>query len=266
MLRMGLGRRKINQSIKRAAWGNDSGHCFGTCSAENRTSATDSVDFDTGIFEYLPDLPLNVSIKKFETGDDDYLKGLHETGSLRTTGCRDKRKRELESAAKDYGHRNLAGWCRSAVTATSQPAHLAQVQSSDGPQSPMIYGYKISELSNAIEELEQQLLDPTALSTLSNFELLRYVAIQSYLRNLVDGNSKTDASDIADKISKNKGQLFKARMIHLWADLFVRGEALPINRRGRHPKRNSLIHDEDVRFACLEYLRIEWLELGTPRD
>ncbi|KAI1006501.1 hypothetical protein K3495_g1723 [Podosphaera aphanis] len=64
-----------------------------------------------------------------------------------------------------------------------------------------------------------------------------------------------DSSDIPVKAFKNKGQFFKARMIRLWTDFFVRGEALLISRRGRHPKRNSLIHDEDVKFACLEYLR-----------
>ncbi|KAI1002205.1 hypothetical protein K3495_g5993 [Podosphaera aphanis] len=128
----------------------------------------------------------------------------------------------------------------------------------------MIYGYEIPELSNAIEELERQLLDPTALSTWGNFELLRYVAMQWYLRKLADGNGKMDSSDMAVRIFKNKGRFCKARMIRVWADLSVRGEALPISRRGRHPKRNSLIHDKDVKFACLEYLRSTDPQKLTP--
>ncbi|KAI1007176.1 hypothetical protein K3495_g1039 [Podosphaera aphanis] len=187
--------------------------------------ATDSVDINTEIFEYLPYLQLDDSSKKFKTGDDDHLRVVYGTGSLRTTGRMNKRKGELESAANSDGQSKLVGWFRS--TATSQSSSQIQAQSSDGPRSLMVYGYEISELSNAIEELE---------------------------RNLVDGNSKMDSPDIAVRLFKNKGRFFKARMIRLRADLFVRGEALPISRRGHHPKRKSLIY-EDVKFACLEYLR-----------
>ncbi|KAI1006536.1 hypothetical protein K3495_g1688 [Podosphaera aphanis] len=141
-----------------------------------------------------------------------------------------KRKRELESTANAYGQSELVSWFRS--TATSQSSRQIQSQSSDEPRSIMIFEYEISELSNAIEELERPLLDPTALRTLSNFELLRHVAIQLYLRNLVNGNRKMDSSDIAVRIFKNKGWFFKAHMIRLWADLFARGEALPISQRG----------------------------------
>ncbi|KAI0997152.1 hypothetical protein K3495_g11034 [Podosphaera aphanis] len=97
--------------------------------------ASDSVDNNTEIFEYLPHLQLSDSIKKFEIDDDDHLRSVAGTGSLRTTELMNKRKWELERATNAYGQSKLVGWfwLTATATATSQSSSQIQAQGSDGP-------------------------------------------------------------------------------------------------------------------------------------
>jgi hypothetical protein len=95
---------------------------------------------------------------------------------------------------------------------------------------------------------------------ISKADHYRLVAVRRYLTALhvVQGKitNKVEASEnVAVALYLDKNASHTGRLIRRWADEFMATGALPVSGQGRHKKTSSLIDDEDVRAACLVWLR-----------
>ena len=100
---------------------------------------------------------------------------------------------------------------------------------------------------------------------LSRFELLRLLAILRFFR-MVKNNprSRIESSRmVAEIVFGKSGASYRARTIRDWADYFLLHSELPHLRQGKYQKTKSLIDDEDVKSACLSFLRSTRAELRT---
>lgn len=118
----------------------------------------------------------------------------------------------------------------------------------------------VDSVSVAITKLESFSLESNNKSIRNNFSLfdsLRLLAILRYLR-LLKANpcSKISASEaVASVIFGKDGGSYRSRTIRDWANFFCENLSLPELRQGKFQKTKSLIDDEDVRGACLTFLR-----------
>jgi hypothetical protein len=90
----------------------------------------------------------------------------------------------------------------------------------------------------------------------SKFDFVRLIAVEKYLKAiLADSKSKCRSSlSIASQLFE-KGTAWKALTIRTWADHYIVHHSLPQSNRGQHQKIRSTIDSEDVRLACLSWLR-----------
>ena len=97
----------------------------------------------------------------------------------------------------------------------------------------------------------------SASREISKFESLRILAVMRFLQLLKkDPRSRIRSSEmIADVVFGKSGASYRARSIRDWADHYLLHSELPRLRQGKYQKTKSLIDDEDVRFACLSFLR-----------
>ena len=115
-----------------------------------------------------------------------------------------------------------------------------------------IYGFAPEDLRTAVEIIDGNI--KALRRGCRPYDTMQQIAVRLYLDQLLEGKGKMDASETAVLVFPD-GRSYKARLIRLWANLILRGEELPVDRRGRHPKSKSLIYDEDVKSQCLDFLR-----------
>jgi hypothetical protein len=82
---------------------------------------------------------------------------------------------------------------------------------------------------------------------------LRLTALLQYLRLVNHQEPKIKASLCVTR-QLNKGPYF-ARCLRVWEKLVKNGENIPISKRGKHCKIQSLLDDEDVQMQIAAYLR-----------
>jgi hypothetical protein len=105
------------------------------------------------------------------------------------------------------------------------------------------------EYGQLIKSVEKKLKQ----SNLDGGYKLRLTALLQYLRLVNHKEPKIKASlCIARQL--NKGPYF-ARCLRVWEKLVRNGETIPISKRGKHCKIQSLLNDEDVQIQIVTYLR-----------
>lgn len=115
----------------------------------------------------------------------------------------------------------------------------------------------IEKLSNIVQIRNNARLEKRRGS--KQFDFIRYICILRYLEKLKQNprsrikSSIEVAAIVFDKDDTRRS--YKSNSIVAWSDEFVRSHELMTLRQGKHQKTESLIDDNDVRFACLSYLR-----------
>ena len=92
--------------------------------------------------------------------------------------------------------------------------------------------------------------------SISNYEFLRYCALERYLIGVLQNpRSKVQSSLASAQLTfPKRNQQHWAMKIRNWAEHFLKHSELSIDRQGKHIKVKSLIDDEDIRTCCREYL------------
>ena len=95
------------------------------------------------------------------------------------------------------------------------------------------------------------------LKAYSQFDRLRSLAVLRFLRTITENPKSriSSSQQIAEILFGKNGFSYRARTIRDWSDYFVQHLELPRLRQGKFQKTKSLIDDEDVRAACLSYIR-----------
>ena len=115
----------------------------------------------------------------------------------------------------------------------------------------------------AISKLEAMNLDKNNskrqknCKNLTRFDYLRLLAILKYFRMVKDiPRRRIESSQmVADMFFGKSGASYRARTIRDWSDYYLKHSELPLLRQGKYQKTKSLIDDEDVKSACLSFLR-----------
>jgi hypothetical protein len=121
----------------------------------------------------------------------------------------------------------------------------------------------IHQIDRAIATLKSMNLDvnntkkQTGCKNISVFDSLRLLAVLRFLQMLKDNpRNKVRASGaVADVMFRKSGASYRARTIRDWADHYLVHLELPLLRQGKYQKTKSLNDDEDVKTACLSFLR-----------
>ena len=95
------------------------------------------------------------------------------------------------------------------------------------------------------------------INNISKFESLRLLAVLRVLELKKRGSrNRIEASEkVAEFVFGKSGASYRSRTIRDWADHFILHSELPSLRQGKFQKTKSLIDDEDVKSACLSFLR-----------
>ena len=112
----------------------------------------------------------------------------------------------------------------------------------------------LTELTNITPNVKQA----KRSVNISKFDLIRYMAIMSYLKLQQTDTSvgKMKASrEVAVALFPKRGVSGTSRRIRRWAQQYLHAQTLPEHRQGRHVKTKSLIEDEDVKAACRSWLQ-----------
>ena len=109
---------------------------------------------------------------------------------------------------------------------------------------------KCTSLSNNKQLMKK--LDKT-----SKFDFIHLTAVRQYFELILkDRNSKMESSAIvAVRIFHGFSIEWKSKCIRKWASYYLDHHELPESMQGRHQKISSLINCEDVRSACLSWIR-----------
>lgn len=105
----------------------------------------------------------------------------------------------------------------------------------------------------------------TACKGLSEFECLRLLAVLRFLQ-MTKSNARSRISSselVAEVVFGKTGASYRSRTIRDWADHYLLHSELPFLRQGKFQKTKSLIDDEDVKTACLAFLRTAPAEQRT---
>ena len=89
----------------------------------------------------------------------------------------------------------------------------------------------------------------------SNYDHIRYLAIQRYFFQRNQGDGKMVASEKACLVMAPVNRPYLATCIRHWADHYQAMGTLPVHQQGKHVKVESLISHEDVKLACLATIR-----------
>ena len=119
------------------------------------------------------------------------------------------------------------------------------------------------QIDVAIAKLESMNLDGNnekkqkASKNLTRFDSLRLLAILRFLRMIKSNpRSRIESSGrIAEVVFGKSGASYRSRTIRDWADYYLLYFELPLLRQEKYQKTKSLIDDEDVKSACLTFLR-----------
>jgi hypothetical protein len=95
--------------------------------------------------------------------------------------------------------------------------------------------------------------------SLSTFDYFRMQCLALYFTYVLNGEGKVESSSrtvlsVLGK-QKNRGNEWAARCLRKWADYFLLHGRLPPRFQGKHVKHTSLLTNEDIKWACLKWLR-----------
>ena len=99
----------------------------------------------------------------------------------------------------------------------------------------------------------------------SPFDTLRLLAVFRFLR-MIEKNPRSRVSSsklVAEVVFGKSGASYRSRTIQDWANYYLLHLKLPLLRQGKYQKTKSLIDDEDVKSACLSFLRSTRAEQRT---
>jgi hypothetical protein len=192
-------------------------------------------------------------------GADGYLRALHGSGSRATDFRRQKERRELMAVAQRPGQSTLDAFLR------LRPAGCPPLS-----QPPVQYlsGFEVSRLEETLEVLKGITSSRSnAVAGYSTFEVLRLAAVQLYLRGILDGRRKMEASRTAAQVlGPGKEGPNRCTMVRAWGKRFFDDGQLPPPVQGMHQKTVSMIDDEDVRSRSFEYLRSQPFGKVSPQN
>ena len=122
---------------------------------------------------------------------------------------------------------------------------------------------KLDRIDSAIAKLKAINIDANnnrkqlAGRSVGIFESLRLLSVMRFLQLWKkDRRSRVRSSEmVADVVFGKSGASYRAISIRDWADHYLLHSELPLLRQGKFQKTKSLIDDEDVRAACLSFLR-----------
>lgn len=96
------------------------------------------------------------------------------------------------------------------------------------------------------------------MSSISKFDLMRYMAIQNYLVKLQPPHhlqKMTASREVAASLFPKRGRDSMSRKIRRWAKNFLHKKMLDDHQQGKHVKTKSLIEEEDIQISCRTWLR-----------
>jgi hypothetical protein len=112
----------------------------------------------------------------------------------------------------------------------------------------------LTELTNVTSNAKQA----KKSANVSKFDLIRYMAILSYLKLLQSDKTvgKMKASrEVAASLFPKRKVNGTSRRIRQWAQQYLESQTLTEHRQGKHVKTKSLVEDEDVKAACRNWLQ-----------
>lgn len=202
---------------------------------------------------------------QWKNGAGSQLRKAHNGTGRSTFFARQAEKRRMVESMS--GCKNLLHYF-SSKSAIVEPPNEVDCEAVEGDQNllcsvsdPDVPKRSIEE---AIEKLRKivQIRDNSRLEKRrgsSQFDFIRHVCILRYLEKIEQNPRSRIKSSIevaAIVFSKDDGRRsHKSNSIIAWGDEFVRSHELMSLRQGKHQKKESLIDDSDIRFACLSYLR-----------
>ena len=198
------------------------------------------------------------AILVWKEGAGSHLRKAHDGTGRSTKFARlaEKRKRE----------RSMAG-CKTLMSYFGQgdEENITGERPYDG-KNPIDQSADIDQAINTLKEATS-IRNNVAIekrNKKSQFEFVRHLCVLRYLQQMKESpRSKVSTSlSVARMIfGPDKGTDYRAKSIREWSDEFVRSGSMMVLRQGKHRKTRSLIDDNDIRFACLAYLRNERAEL-----
>ena len=110
---------------------------------------------------------------------------------------------------------------------------------------------------SALTEISTNQYHERRLKNITKFDFIRLMAVERYLSSLNDSpNSRMSSSlKISAELFPNGNQAWTAKNIRQWANFFLAHQELPASNQGKHQKKASIIDDDDIRLACLTWLR-----------
>lgn len=130
------------------------------------------------------------------------------------------------------------------------------------------------DLCRAIEKLQnithihrnayQEKRDPR-----SKFECIRDLSVLRFLLTIkeIPRSRVKSSKEVAEMIfGKEKGSVYKAQCIRIWANEFIKTGTMIPYHQGQHQKSESLIDDPDIRQALLSILRSQPAETIEARS
>ena len=186
--------------------------------------------------------------------------GAYTGYSERTLYRRKRQKTEMLNAA--VGSRTITSYFNAAVSdqdkdEINNTLNLPRVEHMFSLQP------KLEEMKKAIGELRKltQLYsnrrNEAQSKDTSKSDFVRLLAVRRYFELIVENpRAKMQSSrQIASEIYKEFSEESKAKLIRKWASYFLIHKSLPKSGQGRHQKKQCLLDGEDVRLACLSWLR-----------
>ncbi|CAG8686393.1 13851_t:CDS:2, partial [Cetraspora pellucida] len=122
----------------------------------------------------------------------------------------------------------------------------------------------ITSLQTHFEEVNRHCsFTKSSKLNIPTYDYLRLISVSKFIKLLLDGKGKMDASRQVAESVWNKGD-YISRCIRNWGDHFIHTGELIIDRQGKHTKWRGLLDDEDVSEDCQAWLRQQKPEARFP--
>ncbi|CAG8625854.1 17590_t:CDS:1 [Acaulospora morrowiae] len=138
----------------------------------------------------------------------------------------------------------------------SQPAQVIT-------QSPTSH-IDTSSLYRRLEEVSRQCaITKSSKASVPTYDYLRLLSISKFIRLLLNGKGKMDASKQIAQAVWNKGE-YMARCIRKWGDHYLQTGELLTDQQGKHKKLTALSDDNDFSISCQLWLQQQKPESHSP--
>jgi hypothetical protein len=213
--------------------------------SDESESTEDESESDIITYEYADNISENVTnYLKWEEGSDSYLPGIRGM-SVRNIRRKNKKLRDICNEAKSM--KPITHYFGGSTIHIKEKEHIM-----DFDEERLDFVFK--EKDSCLKKMPNDRIASKELKHTKLADINRLIAVGSYLRLLKSGMLKMEASEL---ISKQIGKgSYGARLIRKWASFYFENLSLPFLFQGKHPKTTSLIHDEDVKLQCIQFLKM----------